>query len=81
MDFDPSIFGTVGQIAVFSATGDQISYANVTGQDIWSCISISLSSAGIGQLPGLPVFTVCLPVLAARAGRDYRLHHNQLGYG
>jgi len=62
IDFDPSIFGPVAQLAVFSATGDQIGYANVNREHL--DVHFSSSSAGIGQLPQLPLFTVSVPVLA-----------------
>ena len=67
MTFDPTIFGPVTNVVGFSATGDQIGYANVNGQQITA--AINSPSAGLGQLPGLPVFTVTVPVLAtAKAG-------------
>ena len=62
IDFDPSIFGPVAQLAVFSATGDQIGYANVNREHL--DVHFSSSSAGIGRLPQLPLFTVSVPVLA-----------------
>lgn len=62
IDFDPSIFGPVAQLAVFSATGDQVGYANVNGEHL--DVHFSSPSAGIGQLPQLPLFTVSVPVLA-----------------
>ena len=65
MDFDPSIFGPIAQLSVFSATGDQIGYANVSSEHL--DVHFSSPSAGIGQLPQLPVFTVSLPVLASVA--------------
>jgi uncharacterized protein (TIGR03437 family) len=63
MDFDASIFGPVAQLAVFSATGDQIGYANVNAEHL--DVHFSSPSAGIGQLPSLPVFTASIPVLAS----------------
>ncbi len=67
MQFDPSVFGPIAQLAVFSATGDQIGYAIVNGQQLE--VHFSSPSAGIGQLPGLPVIEVSVPVLAsAKAG-------------
>ncbi|MBV9400856.1 MAG: hypothetical protein JO062_22955 [Bryobacterales bacterium] len=62
LDFDSSIFGPIANLAVFSATGDQIGYANVKGEHV--DVHFSSASAGIGQLPNLPVFTVSVPVLA-----------------
>jgi uncharacterized protein (TIGR03437 family) len=62
MTFDPTIFGKIANVAAFSATGDQIGYANVNGQQMTA--SFSSSSAGLGQLPQLPIFVVTVPVLA-----------------
>jgi uncharacterized protein (TIGR03437 family) len=65
MDFDPSVFGNIAQVAVFSAGGDAIGYANVSGQHVDA--HFSSPSAGIAQLPGLPVFSVWVPILAGAA--------------
>ncbi|HYL76656.1 MAG TPA: hypothetical protein VEU96_20750 [Bryobacteraceae bacterium] len=64
MNFDPVVFGNVSTaaIAAFSATGDQTGYALVQGQQITAYFTSA--SAGIGQLPQLPVFVVTVPVLA-----------------
>jgi len=62
MDLDPAVFGNIAQVAVFSATGDAIGSANVSGQHVDA--HFSSHSAGIAQLPGLPVFAVWIPVLA-----------------
>ena len=67
MDFDPAVFGNIASVAVFSATGDALGYANVAGPHVDA--HFSSPSAGIGQLPNLPVFAVWIPVLAgAKAG-------------
>jgi uncharacterized protein (TIGR03437 family) len=67
MDFDPAVFGNIASVAVFSATGDALGYANVQGQHVDA--HFSSSSAGIGQLPSLPLFAVWIPLLAgAKAG-------------
>ncbi len=63
MDLDPTVFEPIAQIAVFSATGDQIGFANVSGGHVDA--HFSSPSGGIGQSPGLPVFTVTVPVLAS----------------
>jgi uncharacterized protein (TIGR03437 family) len=62
MDFEPLLFGDISSVSVYSATGDQIGYANVSGRHLDA--HFSSSSAGIGQLPGLPVLVVSIPVLA-----------------
>jgi hypothetical protein len=61
MTFDPTIFGPILNVASFSATGDQAGYANVNGQQLTA--SVSSSSAGLGQLPDLPIFIVTVQVL------------------
>jgi hypothetical protein len=60
MDLDPSVFGEVSQVSIFSATGDAIGYANVSGRHVDA--RFSSRSGGIGQLPGLPIMTVAAPV-------------------
>lgn len=65
MDFDPAVFGSIARVAAFSATGDQIGFANAQGLHLDA--QFSSPSAGIGQLPGLPVFAVWLPVLPGAA--------------
>ena len=62
MQFDPAVFGPISSVAVFSAQGDAMGIATVSGQSL--DVSISSAAAGIGQLPHLPVLTVTIPVLA-----------------
>ncbi len=61
MDFDPAVFGDVANVAIFSATGDALGYANVSAQHV--AAYFSSATAAIGQLPDLPVFVVSIPVL------------------
>lgn len=63
MDFDPTVFGDIASVAVFSATGDGMGYANVKGSHVDA--QFASPSGAIGQVPGLPVFTVTIPVLAS----------------
>jgi hypothetical protein len=65
MDLDPAIFGDIARIAVFSATGDAMAYANVSGHHVDA--HFSSTSGGIGQLPGLPVMVVSVPILSGVA--------------
>jgi uncharacterized protein (TIGR03437 family) len=67
MDFDPTIYGPTSRYTVFSATGDAIAYANVSDRHI--DVHYSSLSSGIGQLPGLPILTIDLPLLAPPAGQ------------
>jgi uncharacterized protein (TIGR03437 family) len=62
MNFDPSVFGPIASVAVFSAAGDAVGAAVVNGQSL--DVNFQSPSAGIGQLADLPVFTVTIPVLA-----------------
>jgi uncharacterized protein (TIGR03437 family) len=62
MNFDPAVFGTISAVAVFSAQGDAMGIATISGQSL--DVSISSAAGGIGQLPRLPVLTVTIPVLA-----------------
>jgi uncharacterized protein (TIGR03437 family) len=63
MDFDPSVFGSIANVAVFSSTGDAAGYAHVSGRHVDA--HFTSPSGGIGQLPGLPLFVVDIPVLSA----------------
>jgi uncharacterized protein (TIGR03437 family) len=65
MDFDPAVFGNVANVAIFSATGDALGYANVSAQHV--AAYFSSATAAIGQLPDLPVFVVSIPVLPGAA--------------
>jgi uncharacterized protein (TIGR03437 family) len=62
MNFDPTIFGNITNVAAFSATGDQTGSAVLNGTQVVS--SFTSASASLGQLPDLPVFVVTVPVLA-----------------
>jgi Viral BACON domain len=61
VDLDPTVFGNIAGVAVFSATGDAIGFANVNGRHVDA--QFSSNSASIGQLPGIPVFQISAPVL------------------
>jgi hypothetical protein len=63
MDFDATVFGNIAGVAVFSATGDAMGYANVSAQHV--DLHFTSSSSGIAQAPGLAVFTVSIPVLSS----------------
>src|SRR5579862_608817 len=63
VNFDPTVFGPIANVAVFSAAGDAEGVAVVAGQSM--NVTFNAASAGIGQLPGLPVLTVTVPVLAS----------------
>jgi uncharacterized protein (TIGR03437 family) len=63
IDLDPQVFGPIESIAAFSAAGDVAGLARVVGNHVTA--SFATPSGGLGQLPGLPVFTVRAPVLAS----------------
>jgi uncharacterized protein (TIGR03437 family) len=65
VNFDPAVFGPIANVAVFSAAGDAGGVAVVVGESI--NVTFDSASAGIGQLPELPVLTVTIPVLASAA--------------
>jgi uncharacterized protein (TIGR03437 family) len=68
MKFDPAVFGSISSVAVFSAQGDAVGIATVSGQSL--DVFLSSTAGGIGQLPHLPILTVTIPVLAtAPVGR------------
>ena len=61
MDFDPSVFGDVGTVAVFSAAGDAYGFATATGQHL--DVHFSSPSGSVGQLRNLPIVVATIPVL------------------
>ncbi len=65
VNFDPSVFGPIANVAVFSAAGDAVGVAVVVGQSM--NVTFNSASAGIGQSPDLPILTVTIPVLAGVA--------------
>ncbi len=65
MNFNAAVFGAIEQVAVYSATGDAIGYADVNGEQMSASFS-SLTGA-IGQLPELPIMVVTVPVNASAA--------------
>ena len=64
-DLDPSFFGQVVAVDAFSATGDQAGSAWI--QDHHVDVRFTSASGGIGRLPGLPVVSITVPVLATVA--------------
>ncbi|MGD1096213.1 MAG: hypothetical protein ABSB35_30000 [Bryobacteraceae bacterium] len=67
LNLDSTAFGNHATVGLFGANGDAAGLATVT----WPLIDIQFSSptGGIGELAGLPVIVVSLPVLASAAGR------------
>jgi uncharacterized protein (TIGR03437 family) len=63
VSFDPSVFGPIASVAVFSSAGDAVGVAEVLGQSM--NVTFTAPSAGVGQLPDLPIVTVTVPVLAS----------------
>src|SRR5258708_4067507 len=63
MDFDPTVFGPVIAVDVFSAAGDQYGMANIKGLHVDA--QFNSDSGGIGRLPGVPLLTITIPVLAS----------------
>jgi uncharacterized protein (TIGR03437 family) len=61
MNFDSAVFGEIAGVAVFSAEGDAMGIASVSGRSL--DVTISSAAGGIGQLPHLPILTVTVPVL------------------
>jgi hypothetical protein len=68
MNFDPSIFGPIANVAVFSSAGDAEGVAVVAGTGESLDVNFVSPSGGVGQLPDLPVLTVTIPVLASAIG-------------
>ncbi len=69
IDLDPTVFGPVEGISAYSATGDAMGYGSVNGTRV--VVSIVSPSGGLGQLPGVPIFTLQVPVLANATGTGF----------
>jgi uncharacterized protein (TIGR03437 family) len=67
LSLDPTAFGAGAMVGLFGANGDASGLAATTGEQI--DVQFSSPSGGIGQLAGLPVMVVSVPVLAGAAGR------------
>jgi len=61
MNFDSTVFGPFTNVTVFSATGDAAGYVTVYANQMNA--DFTSTSGSIGQLPGLPILTVSIPVL------------------
>jgi len=61
LDLDPTVFGNIGTVSVFSAAGDVYGIATVQGQHLDA--SFTSPSGGIGQLRNLPVLVATVPIL------------------
>jgi hypothetical protein len=61
MDLDPSVFGNIGTVSVFSAAGDAYGIATAQGQHLDA--SFTSPSGGIGQLRNLPILVATVPIL------------------
>src|ERR1700682_2149355 len=62
IDVDPSVFGDISAIHVFSASGDQQGVAKLQGRH--ADVVASANSGGLGRLPNVPVAEITVPVLA-----------------
>jgi uncharacterized protein (TIGR03437 family) len=67
LNLDATAFGTGAMVGLFGANGDATGLATVNGPLI--DIQFSSATGGIGQLAGLPVLVVSVPVLASAARR------------
>ena len=65
MELDPSVFGSISAVDVFSATGDQMGFSRV--QDRHLDVQFYSISGGIGRLPSMPMVVVSVPVLTGAA--------------
>jgi hypothetical protein len=63
---DQKFFGKPPQVGLFGANGDALGLATVNGPQI--DIQFSSATGGIGQLAGLPVIVISVPVLATATG-------------
>src|SRR5579862_7582543 len=62
VNLDATVFGPGAIVGLFGANGDAAGVAFSSGKTL--DIQFSSASGGIGQLPGLPLLVVSVPVLA-----------------
>ena len=62
VDLDPVRFGDIAGVQVFSAAGDAVGVAEVSGRR--AAVRFSSVSGGVGRLAGMAVATLAVPVLA-----------------
>ena len=67
LSLDATAFGPGATVGLFGANGDASGLATTTGVQI--DVQFSSPSGGIGQLAGLPVMVVSVPVLGSAAGK------------
>jgi uncharacterized protein (TIGR03437 family) len=67
LSLDATAFGAGAVVGLFGANGDASGLATTTGAQI--DVQFSSPSSGIGQLAGLPVVVLSVPVLASAAGK------------
>jgi uncharacterized protein (TIGR03437 family) len=66
MNFDPSVFGPIASVALFSSTGDAMGVAAVLNGESLDANFVS-PSASVAHLPDLPILAVTVPILAGAA--------------
>lgn len=71
LNLDATVFGAGASTGLFGANGDANGVAAATTTATGQQLDVQFSSAtgGIGQLAGVPVLVVSVPVLASAAGR------------
>jgi uncharacterized protein (TIGR03437 family) len=67
LNLDSTAFGAGAMVGLFGANGDAAGLATVTLPNI--DVQFSSATGGIGQLAGLPVMVISVPVLASASGR------------
>ena len=67
LNLDATTFGPNPQVGLFGANADASGVAAVSGSQV--NIQFSSPSGGIGQLAGVPVLVISVPVLATASGR------------
>ncbi len=71
LTLDAAAFGPTPAVGLFGANADAGGFAKVSGAQV--DIQFASPSGGIGQLAGLPVLVISVPVLAAASGRTVTL--------
>ena len=66
LNLDATVFGPGAMVGLFGATGDALGAATTNGPQL--DVQFSSATGGIGQMAGLPVMVISVPVLASASG-------------
>lgn len=75
MDVNPTVFGDIATVDVFSVTGDQLGTVSIQGRHLDA--QFNSPTGGLGRLPGVPILAVSVPILPNAPTGAARHAHNR----